>query len=33
VYTEKGRPVASWTITVCHGYRGFARTLDGVKKF
>ena len=33
VYTEKGRPIAAWTITVCHGYRGFAKLSDGVKKF
>ena len=33
VYTEQGRPIAAWTITVCHGYRGFAKLPDGVKKF
>jgi hypothetical protein len=33
VYTEKGLPIAAWTITVCHGYHGFATLSDGVKKF
>jgi Dolichyl-phosphate-mannose-protein mannosyltransferase len=33
LYIEKGRPVAAWTITVCHGYRGFAKAPDGGKKF
>ena len=33
VYTEKGLPIAAWTITVCHGYHGFAKLSDGVKKF
>ena len=23
VYEEEGNPLASWTITVCRGYRGF----------
>ena len=33
VYTEKGRPIAEWTITVCHGYHGFPKETDAVKKF
>ena len=29
VYHEDGRPIASWTITVCRGYRGFRGDADG----
>jgi 4-amino-4-deoxy-L-arabinose transferase-like glycosyltransferase len=28
-YREAGQPVASWTITVAHGYRGFPPVLPG----
>jgi hypothetical protein len=23
IFSEGGQPIASWTITVCRGYRGF----------
>ena len=29
VYSEEGRPVAAWTIWVCHKYRGFASAAKG----
>jgi hypothetical protein len=29
VYTEAGQPIARWTVTVCHGYRGFGRAFNG----
>ena len=29
VYSEEGRPVATWTIWVCHKYRGFASVAKG----
>jgi hypothetical protein len=32
VYRENGQPIASWTITVCWGFRGFAGIGDG-KRF
>jgi hypothetical protein len=28
-YRVRGQPVASWTVTVCRGFRGFPRPADG----
>ncbi len=35
VHHSAGQPVASWTVTVCRGYRGFGRvpSLQGVARF
>ena len=33
VYSEAGQPIASWTITVCHGFHGFPRLPDGAPSY
>ncbi len=33
VYSEEGRPISSWTVTVCRGYRGFPALPDGAPAY
>jgi len=30
-HTERGETVAQWTVTVCHGFRGFHNLPERVK--
>jgi hypothetical protein len=32
VHREAGQPIAAWPITICRGYRGLDRKIDGIRR-